>query len=114
MFEQCEFNSDLSGRFFSCFLAVFWQFSSSISALKKIFKKNSQHTMLLKIGRLLAMIVHCMVQFIVDCCKSCEPDILKIILYIKRRPKSEIKTNSQHTILMKFGEPLAIIVHYMV
>ena len=46
----------------------------------------------LKIGRLLAMIVHCMVQFIVDSCKSCGPDILKIMfIIIKRRLKSERK-----------------------
>ena len=46
--------------------------------------------MLLKIGRLRAMIIHCMVQFIVDCC--CGPDILKKkIFIIKRRLKSEIK-----------------------
>ena len=40
--------------------------------------------MLLKIGRLLAMIVHYMVQFIVYCCKSCGPDILKIIFYYQK------------------------------
>ena len=68
----------------------------------------------LKIGRLLAMIVHCMVQFIVDGCKSCGPDILKIMfIIIKRRLKSERK-KFQHTIIMKFGRPLAIIVHYTV
>ena len=30
--------------------------------------------MLMKIGRLLAMIVPCMVQFILECCKSSGPD----------------------------------------
>ena len=40
--------------------------------------------MLLKIGRLLAMTVHGTVQFTLDCCKSCGPDILKIIYYYQK------------------------------
>ena len=40
--------------------------------------------MLLKIGRLLAMIVQYMVQFILDCCKSCGPDLSKINLLLSK------------------------------
>ena len=40
--------------------------------------------------------------------------ILKIKKNIIRRLKGEIILKIQHTILMKFGKPLAIIVHYKV
>ena len=38
----------------------------------------------MKIGRLLAIIVHCMFQIILDCCNSSGPDILTIIYYYQK------------------------------
>ena len=76
------------------------------------------HTIFIHFSRPLAIIVHYTVQVNLDCCKSSVPDmgpntILKMKNIIKRRLNSEIK-NYQLTILMKFGIPLAIIVHYPV
>ena len=58
--------------------------------------KNFQHTILMKFGRPLAIIVHYTVQFNLECCKSSVSDmgpntILKINFFIIRRLKSEIK-----------------------
>ena len=70
--------------------------------------------MLMKIGRLLAMIIHCMVQFILDYCKSYGSDILTIIFIFYQKTSQKRNIFSQHTIPIKFGRPLAIIVHYTV
>ena len=60
-----------------------------------------------------------MVQFNVVCCKSSVPDmgpntIFKIKIYISNDILKVKLKKSQHTILMEFGGPLAIIVHYTV
>ena len=73
----------------------------------------------MKFGIALAIIVHYTVQFNLECCKSSVSNMspntyFKILKYIIRRLKSEIKKKFKHTILMKFGGPLAIIVHYTV
>ena len=72
----------------------------------------------MKFGRTLAIIVHYMVQFNLVCCKcsvsNMDPNtILKNKNIIIRRLKSE-NYKIQCTILMKFGGPLAITVHYTV
>ena len=72
----------------------------------------------MKFGGPHAIIVHYTVQFNLECCKSSVSNMgpntfLKLKKIIIRRRKSEIK-NFLHTILMKFGGPLAIIVHYTV
>ena len=73
----------------------------------------------MKFGRPLAIIVHYTVHINLGCCKSFVPDmgpntILKILIKIKRCLKSEIKNISNIQSFLKFGRPLAIIVHYMV
>ena len=74
----------------------------------------------MKFGRPLAIIVHYTVQFNLECCKTlCRTRALiqfrkfKNLKIIIRRLESEIK-KIQHTIIMKFGGPLAIIVHHTV
>ena len=73
----------------------------------------------MKFGGPLAIIVHYTVQFNLECCKSSVSDmgpntILKINkIYHTDILKVKFK-QIQHTILMKFGGPLAIIVHYPV
>ena len=85
-----------------------------IRRLKSEIKKF-QHTILMKFVGPLAVIVHYTVQFNLDCCKSSVSNMdpnncLKIII---RRLKIEFFF-FKHTILMKFGGPLAITVHYTV
>ena len=80
--------------------------------------KNIKHTILMKFGIALAIIVHYTVQFNLECCTSSVSNMgpntfFKLNKIIIRRLKSEIK-KFKHTILMKFGGPLAIIVHYTV
>ena len=69
----------------------------------------------MKLGGPLAIIVHCTVQFNLECCKSPVSDmgpntILKIKKYISKDILKVKLKKFQHTILMKFGRPLAIIV----
>ena len=56
--------------------------------------KNFKHTILMKFGRTLAIIVHYTVQFNLECCKSfvsnMGPNTLKKKFNIIRRLKSEI------------------------
>ena len=64
--------------------------------LENEMKSIFEHTIIMKIGSQLAIIVHYTVQFNLVCCKSFVPDlgpniILKIIEIIKRRIKSKIK-----------------------
>ena len=78
--------------------------------------KNIKHTILMKFGIALAIIVHYTVQFNLECCTSSVSNMgpntfFKLNKIIIRRLKSEIK-KFKHTILMKFGRTLAIIVHY--
>ena len=81
--------------------------------------KKIQHTILMKFGRSLAIIVHYAIEFNLECCKSSVPDMMPYYYFkylkniSKRRLKNEIK-NFQPTIHMKFGRPLAIIFHYTV
>ena len=80
--------------------------------------KKFQHTIFMKFDRPLAIILHYIVHFNLECYKSSVSDMgsnttLKIKKYIKRRLKSEIK-KFQHTIFMKFDRPLAIIAHYTI
>ena len=69
----------------------------------------------MKFGIALAIIVHYTVQFNLECCKSCVsnmgPNILKNISQDVLKVKLK---NFKHTIRMKFGRTLAIIVHYTV
>ena len=71
----------------------------------------------MKFGGPLAIIVHYTVQFNLECCKSSVSNMRPNNFFIKnisiRRLKSKIK-KFKYTILMKFGGPLAIIVHYTV
>ena len=80
--------------------------------------KNFQHTILIKLGRPLAIIAHYTVQFNLECCKSSVSDmdrntILNMLNILSKDVLKENERNFQHTILMKFGGPLDIIVHYM-
>ena len=56
-----------------------------------------QHTIIMKLGRLLIMIVHYRFEFILECCNSCGPHISPNTIFtiikkiIKRRHESEIK-----------------------
>ena len=73
----------------------------------------------MKFGGPLAIIVHYTVQFNLECCKSSVSDmgpntILKIKKYISKDILKVKLKIFQHTILMKFGRPLAIIVYYTV
>ena len=73
----------------------------------------------MKFGRPLAIIVHYTVQFNLTCCKSSVLDmdpntILNMLNILSKDVLKENLKNFQHTILMKFGRPLAIIVHYTV
>ena len=73
----------------------------------------------MKFGGPLAIIVHYTIQFNLECYKSSVLDmdpntILKIKEYISNAIFKVKFKKSQHTILMKFGGPLAIIVHYTV
>ena len=81
--------------------------------------KKFQHTILMKFGRPLAIIVHHMVQFNLECCKSSVSDmdpntILNMLNILSKDVLKDNLKNVQHPILMKFGRPLAIIVHYTV
>ena len=72
----------------------------------------------MKFGRPLSIIVHYTVQFNLECCKSTVPGMgPSTILKIKKTSEEVLKVvlkKFQHTILMKFGRPLSIIVHYTV
>ena len=73
----------------------------------------------MKFGRPLAIIVHYTVQFNLECYKSGVPDmspniILKIKKYISKDILKVKFKKIQHTILMKFGRPLAMIGYYTV
>ena len=75
-----------------------------------------KHTVLMKFGRPLSMIIQCTVQWSVAEVVGTNT-ILKIIDIIKKRLKSKfnkLNNNIQHTIIMKIGRPLAMIVHYRV
>ena len=77
-----------------------------------------QHTILMKFGRPLYILVHYTVQFNLECCKSsvhsmCLNTILKIKIIIIRRLKSE-KKNSKIQSSLNFSRPLVIIVYYTV
>ena len=81
--------------------------------------KNFQHTILMKFGRPLAIIVHHTVQFNLEFCKrsvsNMDPNtILNMLNILSKDVLKESLKNFQHTILMKFGGSLAIIVHYTV
>ena len=81
--------------------------------------KNFQHKILMKFGRPLAIIVHHTVQFNLECCKSSVSDmdhntILNMLNILSKDVLKENLKKFQHTILMKFGRPLAIIVHHTV
>ena len=71
----------------------------------------------MKFGRALAIIVHYKVQFNLECCKSTVLNMgSNTFLTIKKLSYDVLKVKLQkfqHTIRMKFGGPLAIIVHYM-
>ena len=73
----------------------------------------------MKFGRPLAIIVHHTVQFNLECFKSSVSDmdpntILNMLNILSKDVLKDNLKNFQHTILMKFGRPLAIIVHYTV
>ena len=73
----------------------------------------------MKFGRPLAIIVHYTVQFSLECCNSSVSDmdhnnILNMLNTLSKDVLKEKLKNFQHTILIKFGRPLAIIVHYTV
>ena len=87
----------------------------------KVKLKIFQHTIFIKFGRPLAIIVHYTVQFNVECCKSFVPDmgpntIFLIKKYISNDTlKLQLKIpNIQSLYLIKFGGTLAIIVNYTV
>ena len=70
-------------------------------------------------GGPLAIIVHYTVQFNLECCKSSVSDmdpntILNMLNILSKDVLKDKLKNFQHTILMKFGRPLAIIVHHTV
>ena len=78
-----------------------------------------QHTIIMKFGRPLATIVHYMIQFNLECFKSYVPDmdpntILNMLNILSKDVLKEKLKKFQHIILMKFGGPLDIIVHYTV
>ena len=73
----------------------------------------------MQFGRPLTIIVHYTVQFNLECCKSSVSDmdpntILNMLNTLSKDVLKEKLKNFQHTMLMKFGRPLAIIVHYTV
>ena len=73
----------------------------------------------MEFGGPLAFIVHYTVHFSLEGCKSSVPDmtpntILKIKKYISNDILKVKLKKFQHTILTRFGGPLAIIVHYTV
>ena len=81
--------------------------------------KNFQHTILIKFGRPLAIIAHYTVQFNLECCKSSVSDMdhntILNMLNILSKDVLKVKLRKfQHTIIMKFGRPLAITVHYTI
>ena len=73
----------------------------------------------MKFGRPLAIIVHYMVQFNLECCKSSVsdmgPNTIWNMLNILSKDVLKVKLQKfQNTIIMQFGRPLAAIVHYMI
>ena len=70
-------------------------------------------------GGPLAIIVQYTVQFNLEFCKSSVSDmdpntILNMLNILSKDVLKDKLKNFQHTILMKFGRPLAVIVHYTV
>ena len=70
-------------------------------------------------GGPLAIIVHYTVQFNLECCKSSvsdmDPNTILKMLNILSKDVLKVKLQKfQHTIIMKFGRPLAITVHYTI
>ena len=99
----------------------YFQNNNTIQDILKVKFNKFKHTILMKFGRPLAIIVYYTVQLNLECCKSSVPDMgpnttFKIKkIYIKRRLVLKVKLKkSQHTIFIKFGRPLVIIVHYTV
>ena len=73
----------------------------------------------MKFGRPLAILVHYTVHLNLECCKSSVSDmgpntILNMLNILSKDVLKGIFKTFQHTIIMKFGRPLAIIVQYTV
>ena len=73
----------------------------------------------MKFGRPLAIIVHYTVRFNLECCKTSVSDmgpntILNMLNVLSKDVLKDKLKKFQHTILIKLGRPLAIIVHYTV